>query len=341
MSKSGLFSFAAATVLALACGAPPVSAQALDGLITRSFVSTSGDDARDCTRTAPCRTLRAALAKTAPGGTISILDAGGYGTVVVDKTINIINDGAGTASILVPQGELGVQVKDPFYQARVYLRGLTIEGGGVGSTGVFVTSARAVTVENCVLRNLIAGIQFGPEASNVASDKQLVFQSALTVADTTIADNVTAGIIIVPGDIRGTKVALRGVRVFNNTDMGIQVLGGDAKQMVDVAIADSLVTNNGVGIMVNTRSSQAPVKVMVTGSTVAHSFFKGVEASVTPPDPGRLDVKSIAEIWLGQSSVFANTTGLDESGGALIRSFGDNYIAGNEREGTFTTTPRK
>jgi len=341
MSKGTLLPFAAAILLALAAGAPPVGAQPLDGLITRSFVSTLGNDARECTRPAPCRTLRAALAKTAAGGTISILDAGGYGTVLIDKTINIINDGAGVASILLPQGELGVQVKDPFYNARVYLRGLTIEGGGVGSTGVSVSGARTVTVENCVLRNLIVGIQFAPEASSVASDQKLVFQSALTVADTTIADNELAGMIIIPGDIRGTKVALRGLRVVNNQSMGIQILGGAAKQLLDVAIADSLVTNNGVGVMVNTNAAQAPVKVMVTGSTIAHSFFKGIEASVNPPDPGQLDLKSIAEIWIGQSAVFANITGVDASGGAQIRSFGDNYIAGNQTEGTFTTIPRK
>jgi hypothetical protein len=101
--------------------------------------------------------LSAALAKTAAGGTISIIDAGGYGTVTIDKAINIINDGAGTASILVPQGEIGVFVKDPFYEARVYLRGLTIEGANVGSTGVLVNSARPVSVENCVIRNLFGG----------------------------------------------------------------------------------------------------------------------------------------------------------------------------------------
>src|SRR5262249_26626063 len=93
-------------------------------------------------------------------GTISIIDAAGYGTVTIDKAINIINDGAGTASILVPQGETGVFVKDPFYEARVYLRGLTIEGANVGSTGVFVAGARAVSVENCVIRNLFGGILF-------------------------------------------------------------------------------------------------------------------------------------------------------------------------------------
>ena len=119
MSRVTLFPFAAATLLVLAAGAGPARAQAPDGLIIRSFVSAGGNDANGCTRPAPCRTLSAALAKTAAGGTISIVDAGGYGTVTIDKAISIVNDGAGTASILVPQGEIGVFVKDPFYEARV------------------------------------------------------------------------------------------------------------------------------------------------------------------------------------------------------------------------------
>jgi parallel beta helix pectate lyase-like protein len=342
MSRVTLFPFAAATLLVLAAGAGPARAQAPDGLIIRSFVSAGGNDANGCTRPAPCRTLSAALAKTAAGGTISIVDAGGYGTVTIDKTISIVNDGAGTASILVPQGEIGVFVKDPFYEARVHLRGLTIEGANVGSTGVFVNGARAVSVENCVIRNLFGGILFGPESSNVASNKPFMAQSALTVANTTIADIGGVAVLIVPGDIGGAvKATLRGVRVFNNSEMGIQVLGGASRQPIDVAISDSLVTQNGRGIVANTNTAQAPVKVMVTGSTVAHSFFTGLEASASPPDPGQQDIKSTAEIWIGQSTVFGNTTGVQASGGALVRSFGDNYIAGNQSDGTFTATARR
>jgi Right handed beta helix region len=342
MSKFTLFPFAAATLLVLAAGAGPARAQAPDGLIIRSFVSAGGNDAHGCTRPAPCRTLSAALAKTAAGGTISIIDAGGYGTVTIDKAINIINDGAGTASILVPQGEIGVFVKDPFYEARVYLRGLTIEGANVGSTGVFVNGARAVSVENCVIRNLFGGILFSPESSNVASNKPFMAQSALTVANTTIADIGGVAVLIAPGDIGVVKAALRGVRVFNNLEMGIQVLGGASRQPIDVAISDSLVTQNGQGIVANTSTAQAPVKVMVTGSTVAHSFFTGLQASDRPPDPGQQDIKSTAEIWIGQSTVFGNTTGVEASGGALLRSFGDNYIAGNQTDGTFAATvPRR
>jgi hypothetical protein len=43
-----------------------------------------------------------------------------------------------------------------------------------------------------------------------------------------------------------------------------------------------------------------------------------------------------------QSTVFGNTTGVEATGGALLRSFGDNYIAGNQSDGTPTATvPRK
>jgi len=220
----------------------------------------------------------------------------------------------------------------------VYLRGLTIEGANVGSTGVLVNSARAVSIENCVIRNLFGGILFSPETSNVASNKPFMAQSALTVANTTIADIGGVAVLIVPGDIGVVKAALRGVRVFNNLEMGIQVIGGASRQPIDVTISDSLVTQNGQGIVANTSTTQAPVKVMVTGSTVAHSFFTGLQASASPPDPDKPDIKSIAEIWIGQSTVFGNTTGVEATGGAFLRSFGDNYMAGNQTDGTPTAT---
>src|SRR5262249_25846846 len=116
--------------------------------------------------------------------------------------------------------------------------------------------------------NLFGGILFSPESSNVASNKPFMAQSALTVASTTIADIGGVAVLIAPGDIGVVKAALRRVRVFNNLELRIQVLGGATREPIDVAISDSLVTQNGQGIVANTSTAQAPVKVMVTGSTV-------------------------------------------------------------------------
>ena len=53
--------------------ATPLFAQA-----TRTWISGVGDDVNPCSRTAPCKTFPGAIAKTAAGGTIDVLDPGGW-----------------------------------------------------------------------------------------------------------------------------------------------------------------------------------------------------------------------------------------------------------------------
>src|SRR5260370_803082 len=94
-----------AALLALGLGAAP--AQALN---TRSFISANGVDTNPCTRPAPCRTLQTAHDGTSAGGEINMLDPAGYGTVIISKAISIVNDGVGSAGILVPNGGTGITI---------------------------------------------------------------------------------------------------------------------------------------------------------------------------------------------------------------------------------------
>src|SRR4051794_24295465 len=59
------------------------------GQATRTWVSGTGDDANPCSRTAPCKTFAGAISKTAAGGEINALDAGGYGGVTITKSLTI------------------------------------------------------------------------------------------------------------------------------------------------------------------------------------------------------------------------------------------------------------
>lgn len=54
---------------------------------TRTWVSSVGDDANPCSRTAPCKTLAGAISKTAAGGEIDALDPGGFGALMITKSI--------------------------------------------------------------------------------------------------------------------------------------------------------------------------------------------------------------------------------------------------------------
>src|SRR5512144_3239990 len=117
-----------ATVFVLGLHAAPAQAQ-----LSRTFVSAAiGNDANNCDRPTPCRTFQGAHNKTNPDGEITVLDPGGYGGLTITKSISIVNDGVGEASILVSGGGTGITVNAPPVAGYVNLRGITIQGIGFG-----------------------------------------------------------------------------------------------------------------------------------------------------------------------------------------------------------------
>src|SRR5213595_2895301 len=72
---------------------------------TRTWVSGVGDDANPCSRTAPCRTFAGAMTKVASEGEINVLDPGGYGALIINKSVTI--DASGTYAVIstpIPNG---------------------------------------------------------------------------------------------------------------------------------------------------------------------------------------------------------------------------------------------
>jgi hypothetical protein len=181
----------------------------------RTWVSGVGDDVNPCSRTAPCKTFAGAIVKTAAGGEISVLDPGGYGTVIIRKSITI--DGTGMlASMLGSAGTNGItidmtELKDPSISA-VRLRGLSISGLGTGANGINIITAGSVSVEDCVID--------GFKGSGIRVGAGRVF-----VRNTTIRNNVTAGITVAAGQVGIADVAL----VFNGVG-----LAGSVKSLGNV-----------------------------------------------------------------------------------------------------------
>lgn len=168
---------------------------------SRTWVAGVGDDVNPCSRTAPCKTFAGAISKTAAGGEISVLDPGGFGTVVIRKSITI--DGTGMlSSMLATTGTTGVtidmsEVKDPSLSA-VRLRGLSISGMNTGANGINIISAGSISIEDCVID--------GFKGSGIRVGAGSVF-----VRNTTVRNNVTAGITVTAGQAAIADVAL----VFN------------------------------------------------------------------------------------------------------------------------------
>ncbi|MDQ5846901.1 MAG: hypothetical protein M3539_16570 [Acidobacteriota bacterium] len=171
----------------------------------RTWVSGVGDDVNPCSRTAPCKTFAGAIFKTQAGGEISVLDPGGYGIVIIRKSITIdgtgmlssVLGGAGTTGITIDMG----QVKDPALMA-VRLRGLSINGLGTGLNGINISTEGSVSIEDCVID--------GFKGSGIRVGGGRVF-----VRNTTIRNNVTAGITVTAGQAGIADVAL----VFNGVGL--------------------------------------------------------------------------------------------------------------------------
>jgi hypothetical protein len=121
------------TILLPVLGTVPGHAQA-----TRTWVSGVGDDANPCSRTAPCLTFAGAITKTAAGGEIDNLDAGGFGTLTISKSITIDGGGGGVASVMA-SGNAGIIVSagatDIVTIRNVQLQGDLGNGSSPGTAG--------------------------------------------------------------------------------------------------------------------------------------------------------------------------------------------------------------
>jgi hypothetical protein len=200
----------------------------------RTFVSaTSGLDSNPCSRTAPCRTFAVAIGVTNAGGEIDTLDPGGYGALTITKSISIIS-GLGEAGVLVAAGQTGITINAGASDV-INLRGLVIEGTGLGAIGIQFNSGSSLNIQNSVIRNVQqTGIAFVPNAS-----------SSLFVANTLISDLTNAngtGINVAPSG--GSVTA-----VLNRAD--ILRVGGtavNAGNNTTVTLRDSTFSHNTVGV---------------------------------------------------------------------------------------------
>jgi hypothetical protein len=157
-------------VLVLCLHAAPALAQA-----TRTWVSGVGDDANPCSRTAPCKTFAGAIAKTAIGGEIDVLDPGGFGAVTITKSISIVSTTEG--GVLV-SGTNGIVVEVGAADT-VVLEGLDFEGLNSNSSlsGVLVSGALGggrTIIRKCSIRNFTSGVTVTGGARASVIDSLLV-----------------------------------------------------------------------------------------------------------------------------------------------------------------------
>jgi hypothetical protein len=309
--------------------------------VTASFLETwvsgVGDNRNPCSRTSPCRTFTRALEVTSPGGHIGVLDAGDFGQLGITKAVSVINHGAGEARVTINRADSAVGV---FAGAgdRVYLRGLTIDGGNVGVYGILFQTGAALHVQDCVIKNFRGaaslpahGISFEPSGA-----------SELYVSDTLIAGSGSSalpgsGIHILPGGNSNIKAVFNRVRLENNR-AGIEVDGrlstaGRIEAItgppglipppgLHVSIRDSVVAgSDGPGIKAIstalTASEGTRTTVMIDRSSSIHNSLGMVV------DGGKATVR------VANSTVTNNGTGLSAINNGRLDYANNNNIADN------------
>ncbi len=287
-------------LLVAAIGVPLIPVSSFAAPQARTYVSAQGSDANPCLVTSPCRTFQAALALTNAGGEIFVLNSANYGAVTISKAVTITSEGA-VAGVLATTG-VGITISAGASDV-INLRGLDIDGGKTGATGIQFNSGSALNIQRSVIRGFNgSGINFAPTGA-----------SSLFVSDTMVSNNQGNG-ILVSGGAAAVKAALTRITATGN---GVGVFASGAS--VTMTVADAVASNNSYGIGANAAA------VMMRNSAVSSNAV-GIAA----------DQNAIVRV--GQSTVTANTTGWQASNGGQTQSYGNNNVSGNTNDGTISTT---
>ena len=283
---------------------------------TRTWVSGVGSDANPCSRTSPCQTFAAALALTNINGEINCIDAGGFGSVTITKSVTIDCTG-NYASILAAAGS-GVIVNilpsadDPHRSVR--LRGLAIDGTGLdgsigtrtGVDGIRIVSAASVFVEDTVIG------EFTQNGVKVAATSETV---NLTLDNVTIRNVNTNGVSMTT--TKGQVVAS-----FNNVRIDATSVAIAALGLVRANVDNVMLVHNSTGIKIT--GSDNIINVDNSKISYAKTGVMNLDGSI---------------VRISNSVITQNETGL-AAGGSIV-SMSGNSLTGNTMDGAFTVTVPK
>lgn len=182
---------------------------------TRTWVSGVGDDVNPCSRTAPCKTFAGSISKTAAGGEINCLDPGGFGTVTITKSMTIDCKGMTGGILASGVGTIGITINGA--AAIVRLRGVNINGAGSGSSGIKISAAAKVFIEDTVIDGFIMP---GVWVENSGDVKIVISNATLRNNSEGIYSNPkgTSDIFVINSLVSGNS---DGIRVDNNATIRV------------------------------------------------------------------------------------------------------------------------
>ena len=248
---------------------------------TRTFVSGAGADSGSCTVTAPCRSFAYAITQTAAGGEITVLSSAGYGAVSITGSITITNPGGVEAGVTASSGASAISIAASSSDI-VTLRGLTLEGGGVGSHGINTTAVGTLNIIDAVAKDFTgSGIVVEPSSGT----------TNVLIADTFALNNGESGINLDATGSGAVQFTIARTTAAGNV-YGISLDATASGSRIDGLIVDSHAdSNSNVGIDVTGSGPNAPgcdsagggtnVYVVVQNSSAVNNRNNGIEATGT------------------------------------------------------------
>ena len=308
--KRRTLTLTAALVVALAWAAEARAA------IPRTYVSVTGHDANDCSRTSPCRSFAGAVPKTTTGGEITALDSGGYGIVLIDKALTLqAAPGVYAAVGDDLKRETQLKISAPA-DAKVVLRNLIFTARPFLQVprGIEFNSGGALHVENCVVSGFKEyGIDF--KVGNPFCDPP-------GCPRLFVKDSFVRGSAVGIG-AQGAVATIEHCRVEDNAT-GVQI-----NSSVKVTLRDSVVAaNTDNGLTVDYNSTARVENCAVTDNGTGLKVFS--------------DSLGSAYIYVSHTLISGNNEGLKQVHDSTeidgkIYSFGNNRLYGNTADGTFTS----
>ena len=247
----------ALTILFLLTG---VAAQ---GQPARAFVSSTGSDANDCSRSSPCRNFQRGHDAVTAGGEVVALDSAGYGAVNITKSVTITGEGVHAAATSPSTGGNAVTVNGA--GITVILRNLQVQShpASVGGSGIFARNFAVLHVESCTVKANSTGFFFFPNSADGTPARKLF------IKDSIFRNNGGSGIFLANAADTGSLTAtIERTRMENNTS------GGGEFRLSKVTLRDCLASGNAfTGIL-----AQAGSEVNVESCVATYNGNHGMAA---------------------------------------------------------------
>lgn len=288
------------SLIPILLSSPPAFAQA-----TRTWVSSVGDDANPCSRTAPCKTFAGAISKTAANGEINCIDPGGFGAVTITKSITIDCKPFAGGILSAGTNAINIAATAPA-GVLVVLRNLDIQGAGTGLGGIrWLAASGALRIDNVRINGITAaGIDFSPTG---ASELFVGHVDIFNIAANT-------GIRIRPTGSASTVVTVAASSLQNNQS-GIIVDSTATTGLQNVTIRDTAISGNATdGVFVTAGARIA--------ATIDYSSATGNGTGVRASGDN-------ATVSVVHSIITSNDNGLVFTSGGKINSLSSNFLGGN------------